>query len=404
MGKPGFVVLVLSYLAFVSLGLPDTVFGVAWPSLQVTFGIGPSAIGALLVSGMSGYVVSGLFAGSAVARLGVGGVLTLSCALVVTALVGYAFAPTWTIFVPLGAVWGLGSGAIDSALNGYAARHFSVQHVNWLHGCWGIGATIGPALMTFAIAQGHGYRAGYALLGAVLGTMGLLFFVTRRRWDDAPQGGPGAGDGSKGSSTPHAKLESLRAALGDGRVWLQVLVFFLYTSVESTVGQWCFSWLRDRRGLSIETAGAWTAAYWGSLTAGRLVLGAVVGRVGPDRMLRAATLGAVLGVTLFVSTQGLLGCLGLLLLGSSLAPMFPTLMARTPARVGDGLAHHAVGLQVSAGTLGSALGPSAVGFVVASQGLEAVGAVIVPLAVALFGTHEILLATTRTRATAHKTS
>lgn len=395
--KPGFVVLVLSYLAFVSLGLPDTVLGVAWPSLQRGFGIAPSAMGALLGSGMGGYFLSGLFAGGAVARLGVGGVLTLSCALVVTALFGYALAPSWGLFVPLGAVWGLGSGAIDAALNGYAARHFSVRHVNWLHGSWGIGATIGPALMTFAIARGYGYRAGYALLGAVLGTMALLFLLTRRRWDDTQNATPGAHD-SSGAGTdaaPGAKPESLLAALGNGRVLLQALIFLLYTSVESTVGQWCFSWLRERRGLGIEAAGSWTAAYWGSLTVGRLVLGTVVGRVGPDRLLRAASIGAVVGVALFASAGGLLGCLGLLLLGSSLAPMFPTLMARTPARVGDGLAHHAVGLQVSAATLGSALGPSMVGFVVASQGLETVGAVIVAVAMALLLTHECLLAATR---------
>lgn len=398
MGTPGFVVLLLSYLAFISLGLPDTVLGVAWPSLQKDFGIAPSALGGLLASGMGGYLLSGLFAGGAVARLGVGGVLTLSCGLVVTALFGYALAPSWAVFVPLGAVWGLGSGAIDTALNGYAARHFSVRHVNWLHGCWGIGATLGPAMMTFVIVRGHGYRAGYALLGAVLGTMGLLFLITRRRWDDARNAGSSADDSAVARAnppTPNPKPESLRAALGNGRVSLQALIFLLYTSVESTVGQWCFSWLRGQHGLSIEAAGSWTSAYWASLTVGRLVLGAVAGRVGPDRLLRAATVGAVLGVALFASVAGPLGYLGLLLLGSSLAPMFPTLMARTPARVGDGLAHHAVGLQVSAGTLGSALGPSVVGFVVASQGLAVVGVVIVAIAVALLLAHELLLATTR---------
>jgi fucose permease len=190
----------------------------------------------------------------------------------------------------------------------------------------------------------------------------------------------------------------LRTALGTGRVWLQVLVFLLYTGVEATVGQWSFSWLRDHRGLAIEAAGSWTSAYWASLTVGRLVLGALVDRVGADRLLRASTVGAVMGVTLFVSAGGLFGCLGLVLLGSSLAPMFPTLMARTPARVGDGLAHHAVGLQVSAATLGSALCPSIAGFLVAHHGLGALGAVVILVASALLVAHELLLAATRKRA------
>lgn len=125
------------------------------------------------------------------------------------------------------------------------------------------------------------------------------------------------------------------------------------------------------------------------------MLGGFVDRVGPDRLVRATTLGAVAGVMIFVCIEGVAGCLGLLLLGSSLAPMFPTLMARTPARVGDGLVHHAVGFQVSAGTLGAALGPSVVGFCVASQGLGAFGAVVVALAIALLVAHEGLLASTR---------
>jgi len=131
---------------------------------------------------------------------------------------------------------------------------------------------------------------------------------------------------------------------------------------------------------AIETAGTWTSAYWASLTVGRLVLGGVIDRVGPDRMVRAATVGAVAGVALFASVEGVVGCLGLLLLGSSLAPVFPTLMARTPARVGDGLAHHAVGLQVSASTLGAALGPSAVALLVARQGLGVVGGAVIAIA------------------------
>jgi fucose permease len=384
MPKSTFVVLLLSYVAFVSIGLPDTVLGVAWPSLQASFGIPPSAMGAVLATAMGGYFLSGLFAGGAVARLGVGNLLTLSSALVVMALCGYALAPTWAAFFPFGAVWGLGSGAIDTALNAYAARHFSVRHVNWLHGCWGIGASIGPAVMTFSLARGNEYQAGYAGLAAVLGGLAIVFALTRRRWDDA-QDAVGAASADSGD-------QGLRTALRHGRVWLQLLIFFFYTGVEAGVGQWCFSWLRERRGLSLEAAGSWTSAYWASLTVGRLVLGAVVGRVGPDRLVRAATVGAVIGVLLFAAAGGLLGCVGLLVLGASLAPIFPTLMARTPARVGDGLAHHAVGLQVSAGTLGVAVVPSVMGFLVARLGIGAVGTVVVAVAVGLLLAHEVLLA------------
>jgi fucose permease len=397
MSKPASVVLALAYVAFISLGLPDTVLGVAWPSLRAGFGVSQSAMGAVLAAGTSGYFLSGLWAGSALSKLGVGGLLALSSGLVSVALFGYALAPSWGVFFPMGVLLGLGSGAIDSGLNGYAARHFSVRHVNWLHGCWGIGASLGPALMTAAIVRGHGYRAGYAMIASVLGAMAVLFLLTRRRWGEPLGAGSSAAERASGEAVPvpAAKPASFRAALGDSRVWLQILTFFLYTGVESTVGQWCFSWLRERRGLTIEAAGSWTSAYWASLTLGRLVLGGFVDRVGPDRMLRYSTFGALLGVTLFAAGGASVGSIGLLLLGVSLAPMFPTLMARTPARVGDELAHHAVGFQVSAATLGSTLVPALVGVSVAHAGLGAVGVIVVGAAFALLLAHEALLGATR---------
>jgi fucose permease len=248
--------------------------------------------------------------------------------------------------------------------------------------------------MTFSIAESYGYRAGYAALGCVLGAMAILFLITRRRWDE-PHDGASQTSGDPGTKSSEIVAVSYRTALRSGRVWLQVLVFFLYTGVESTVGQWCFSWLRERRGLSIEVAGGWTSAYWASLTLGRIVLGTFVDRWGADRTLRCATVGAVIGVSLFAASNGALGSIGLLLLGVSLAPLFPTLMARTPARVGDAVAHHAVGFQVSAATLGSSLVPALVGVLVARRGLGVVGIVVVGIGVALLLAHEGLLGVTR---------
>jgi len=381
-GSPA-LLLILAYVAFVSLGLPDTVFGVAWPSLRREFGLSQSSIGAVLATGVCGYFLSGLLAGALIRRIGVGRLLTLSSATVALGLAGYALAPTWTAFFPIGFVMGLGSGAIDSGLNGYAARHFSVRHVNWLHACWGIGASIGPLIMTTAIATGHGYRGGYGALAAVLGAMALSFLVTSRAWGSSPEAS---------SSQPESRRDAgVSAALRSSRVWLHVFVFFVYTGLEASVGQWCYSLLREARGLGVEAAGSWTSAYWASLTLGRVLLGFVVDRLGPDRLLRVATLGVLAGAFAFASSSGALGRAGLLLLGSSLAPMYPTLMARTPARVGGPLTHHSVGFQVSAATLGSSALPSLLGVLIAETGYGAIGALAVGLSLALFVAHEALL-------------
>lgn len=388
--------LLLAYLAFVSLGLPDTVLGVAWPSLRTGFALEPSAIGAVLIAGMVGYFLSGLCAGALMGALGVGGVLAASSGFVALALVGYALAPTWSTFFPIGLAMGLGSGAIDAGLNGYAARHFSVRHVNWLHASWGVGASLGPLLMTEAIARGFGYRAGYAALSLILAAMALAFLVTRASWDGRSPAAEVADQVADAKDTPPPSSASLRDVLGRGAVWLHIAAFFFYTGLESTVGQWCFTFLRDRHGLGVEGAGVWTSGYWASLTLGRIALGFVVDRVGPDRVLRLASAGLLGGVMLLMLREDQLGRSGLLLLGLSLAPIFPTLMARTPARLGDA-SRLAIGFQVSAATLGSASLPGLAGFLVAQYGLGAVPVFALALGLGFGVVHEAVVALPRVR-------
>ena len=381
---PALPLLALSYLAFISLGLPDTVIGVAWPSIRDRFGLSQAGLGAVLTVGVVGYAVSSILAGRIVVRFGVGRLLAASSAFVAVGLFGYASASRWAQFVPMAAVIGLGSGAIDASLNGWAARHIPVRHVNWLHACWSVGATAGPAMMTAVLAHGASYQVGYVLLACALGAMALAFAATRRAWEDDGVAG--------GTGVLHAGAAE---ALRTGRVWLQIILFFIYTGLEAGTGQWCFTVLREARGLDIEAAGAWTAGYWGSILAGRVVLGFVVDRAGPDRLLRGATVTALAGAVLFASSGGPLGRLGLVLLGASLAPMFPTLMSRTPDRVGHHLAPHSVGFQVGAATLGSAAVPALFGLLAAAAGIRTIGAAVAVVALILLALHEGLLAATR---------
>ena len=182
MRRPAGFLIAISFLAFISLGLPDTVLGVAWPSIRDSFGLSQAALGLVPVFGVSGYFFSGLMAGRLVRSMGVGLLLAGSSALVAVGLVGYAAAPRWVLFFPVAALIGLGSGAIDAGLNGYAARHFPVRYMNWLHASWSIGATVGPAVMTGVLTIGASYRVGYAILAVALAAMALAFTATRRSW------------------------------------------------------------------------------------------------------------------------------------------------------------------------------------------------------------------------------
>jgi fucose permease len=328
-------------------------------------------MGVALSANVAGYFVSGLVAGRASAQLGVGGILALSTCLVAAGLAGLALAPAWPVFVGCAVVVGIGSGAVDAALNTYAAVHFAPRHMNWLHACYSAGATLGPAAMTAALAGGS-FRAGYAALAATLGTMALSFLVTRHRW--GPRGVAGA-----------PPPGSVWAALRLPRVWLQVAIFFTYTGLEGSAGQWAFTVLREVRGLPLETAGMWTAFYWGSIAGGRVAIGFAADRLGPDRLVRAGTLGVLAGTLMYALLPGVAGRAGLVLLGLSLAPIFPMLMSHTPDRLGAAIAAHAVGFQVSAATLGVAALPSACGALADSFGLRSIPGALVGLAAVLAG-------------------
>jgi fucose permease len=384
------LLLAIAYIGFVSLGLPDPVCGVAWPSVRNEFHLTQRSFGLIFVALGCGYCVSGFFGGKLTHLLGLGNLLWLSSAFVAVAMFGSGLAPAWPVFVGLAVVWGLGSGGIDAGLNAYASKHFPARHMNWLHACYSLGATLGPLMMTAVLVFVRSWRWGYGFVGIVLFLMAALFLITRRRWDDPLQ------DSAVDLPPPVGLRQSLREPL----VWLHVVLFFLYVGFEFTVGQWCYTLLTESRYIATETAGIFAGVYYGAIGVGRILSGALVPRLGLDRLLRIAMLVVLMGAALFVFGRGQeLAAISLATMGLGLAPIFPCLMSRTPQRLGVGVATHAVGFQVSAGMVGAASMPGLVGLLVQKAGLEIVTHFALLLAVLLISTHEIVLAASKLRAT-----
>ncbi|MBM7118772.1 MFS transporter [Archangium primigenium] len=384
--RPRPALLALAYLAFVSLGLPDAVLGLAWPSLRDTFALPQVGMGAILAASATAYFASGMFAGRLLRALHVGRLLALSTALVALGLFGYATVPVFVLFLGAACFIGFGSGAIDATLNTYAARNFGPKHMTWLHAAYSIGATLGPVLMTTLLARGAGWRAGYATLGGILALLALVFLAMRQRWTRAPDASEAPAETSVPPTT--TALEALRRP----RVRLQSLIFFFYVGVEVTAGQWSYTVLTEGRGLGTAEAGTWVSLYWGSLFVGRVLSGFVVERLGPVRLLRGSMGLAVLAALLF-AVPALPPALGLGLLGLAIAPIYPALMSETPRRVGGDVAAHAVGFQVSAGTVGIAVLPSAAGFVAERFGIAFVAPQLLAYTVVLALLHGVLTAT-----------
>jgi fucose permease len=376
----------LAYLSFVSLGLPDGLNGVAWPSVRATFNLPLDALGALLVMFTLGYLASSFSSGRLLARMSVGTLLALSCLATAVSLIGYALVPAWWMMVALGMVAGLGAGAIDAGLNTFAATQFSARMVNWLHACYGIGAATGPAIMTSVLAAHQPWQRGYQIVGGWQLLLAICFALTRRWWPNPNATGKASG---MVSAPPASSLSTLRLPV----VWLSIAVFFIYTGIEAAAGVWAYSLLTESRGVSMVQAGTWVSVYWGGLTLGRLLSGLVVGFMPVRMLLRHCIVGVAIGAALvWLNVTNLFSLLGLGLMGLASAPIFPSLIATTPMRLGEKHAANAIGFQIAGAVLGQSLLPTFVGVAAHGLGLEVVGPSLLAAALLLLALYEALSA------------
>src|SRR5512135_140163 len=220
---PNLGLIILAFVAFIALGLPDGLLGVGWPSIRAGFSIPLDAIGMLLAASVTGYMTSSFLSGFLLSRIGVGRILAASCFLTGLALVGYTLVPQWWMMVALGVFAGLGAGAIDAGLNTYVATHFSERVMQWLHAFWGVGITIGPIIMTMGLTTLNTWRFGYRVVGGFQIGLAICFVLTLALWN-RHKAAPG--------KETEKKLTDYKTPLGETlrqpRVWLSMALFFLY--------------------------------------------------------------------------------------------------------------------------------------------------------------------------------
>jgi fucose permease len=384
---PEIGLVILAYVAFVALGMPDGLLGVAWPSIRASFSIPLDSIGLLLSSVMAGYLTSSFLSGPLVTRFGVGNLLAVSCAMTGTGLIGYTLVPVWWMMVLLGVVAGLGAGAIDASLNSYVAAHFSEGMMQWLHASYGVGITLGPIIMTIALTALNSWRVGYNIVGCFQLALAVCFVFALPIWN------------KKEAFIKNEKSKCLtdyKAPFGETlrqyRVWLSFLLFFLYTGAEVLLGTWAYTLLIESRGIHPEVAGLWAGSYWATFTVGRVVAGLYAKRVGVDSLIFGSLIAALLGsVLLWWNPSNEANLLAVVLIGFAIAPIFPALISGTGQRVGLQYAANTIGIQMAAGGLGIALIPSLVGILARQISLEVIPVCLILLFVLLFGLYALTM-------------
>jgi fucose permease len=359
-------------VALGAVGLFDGGLGVAWPSMRETFDQPLAALGVVLVAYTSGYFVTSSIGGWILERTGTGNALLAVAAGAIAGAARFAASPAWPLVLAGAALLGGSGGAADLTLNHEFAQHHGVRALGFLHAAWGLGSAAAPLIVTGFVTTGNTWRLAFVPIVVVQAALLVSYVLMRRTWAPVPS-----------RHDEHDDVEPLdRVALA-----IAIGLFLVYVGVESGIGAWGFTLLTDDRGLSDAAAGAWMAAFWLSLTAGRLVLGLAGNTSTPDAILTGSVLLTIGGCAVLWLDPGGVGHLALVPLGLALASIFPVLVAVTPDRLGVHRAARAIGMQIAASAVGGAVLPSAYGLGAQMWGTDSLGPVFTATAVVLAALH-----------------
>lgn len=356
--------LIIIYLAFISLGLPDSLLGSAWPAMwsDLHASFGSAGMVSMIVAG--GTIVSSLASGKLIQRLGTGKITLISCLMTAGALLGFSAAPSLIWLAILAIPLGLGAGSVDAALNHYVAENYEAHHMNWLHCFWGVGATVGPIIMSYFIAEHNSWRGGYTAVSIIQFTFVLILFVTLPLWKRVAE----SRKLERSQHKVHSDQVPSELLQPEGGVNGKVLhikgvkntliTFLFYCGVETTVGLWGASYLVGAKHMAAETAAGWVSLYYGGITIGRLVTGFITMKVHNRLLIRYGQLVTLVGgMMLLLPLPISFSLIGFILIGLGLAPIYPGLIHETPARFGSENSAKLIGYQMAVAYTGSTLLP-----------------------------------------------
>lgn len=350
------LLLALIYVSFISLGLPDSLLGSAWPQMQESLGVSLSLGGVISFLITASTILSSLMSHQVIQRFGTGAVTMCSVALTALALFGFSLSNSFFALCLWAIPYGLGAGSVDAALNNFVALHCKAKHMSWLHCFWGIGATGGPYIMGLCLSRGMGWQAGYRTISFLQMALTLILLLSLPLWKK--QELPLSGGETVRPQTPQwgklLKRPGVKAAL---------TAFFFYSALELTTGLWGSSYMVAVRGISAETAAKWISLFYLGITAGRFFSGFLTLRFSDDAMVRLGEGTAIVGILLMLlPLHNLFLCVGLILTGLGCAPIYPSLLHATPQRFGKSLSQSLMGTQMAISYLGSTTMPPVSGF------------------------------------------
>ena len=351
------IILAIIYAAFISMGLPDSLLGAAWPVMQGGLGVPLSYAGIITMTINLGTIISSLLSDRLIRRFGAGRVTAVCTAMTAAALFGFSVSDRFWLLVLCAVPYGLGGGSIDAALNNYVALHYSSRHMSWLHACWGVGVTISPYIMGAALSAQKGWQAGYHTVGWIQAGLTAVLFATLPLWKRVQW--------PAGDEEVKPKLLSIREAMKIPGVPYVMVAFFAFCALEHCAGLWASTYLVEYRGVDVETAARFAALFYSGLTVGRFLNGFTADRVGDKKMIRIGIAITTVGIIMIALPlqNNIPALIGLVITGLGNAPVYPCIIHSTPIDFGRENSQSLVGMQMASAYVGSTFMPPVFGLI-----------------------------------------
>ena len=350
------LLLPLIYLAFIGLGLPDALLGTAWPVMYQELNADISWMGVISFIISCGTIVSSLNSDRLTRRFGAGRVTAVSVALTAVALLGFSFSQSFWLMCLLAIPYGLGAGSVDAAMNNYVAVHYASRHMSWLHCMWGVGASIGPYIMSFALSGGK-WQSGYRYVGLIQIAISIILIFSLPLWKKRNTADT---EEEKAVSAPL----SLRQVIAIPGVKGIILTFFCYCALEWTAMQWATTYLVLHLGIEESIAAGYGGLFLLGMTAGRALSGFLTYKFNDTQMIRIGSGVVFVGLIAMLLPLGqTLTLAGLLLLGFGCAPIYPSIIHSTPTYFGTERSQAIIGIQMAAAYVGSLIAPPIFGLI-----------------------------------------
>ena len=356
------LLLAIIYLSFVSLGLPDALLGSAWPVIYPEINVPVSWSGVIFMIISLGTVVSSLQSDRLTKLLGAGKITAISVGLTAFALLGFSCSHSYWMLCLFAIPYGLGAGSVDAALNNYVALHFESRHMSWLHCMWGMGASIGPYIMSNAILRTGSWNNGYRIIGILQVALCAAIFLSLPLWKKST---------SKDGSPEAIEPIPLKQVIRFPGAWEIMLAFFCYCALEQTVGLWASSYLVLHRGVPEVTATAFASLFYIGITVGRAINGFLTFKLSDTRLIHLGQALIAVGIALLIlPLSQTLALAGFVIIGLGCAPIYPCIIHSTPVHFGPERSQAMVGVQMASAYVGTSVMPPLFGLLVSWIGIE----------------------------------